>query len=180
VAERIATAEDDSVPGARDGWLKPGRLTIGTFPGIGWAYLDDIRHRSRHLFEAATVEDLAAQIYVPANSLRETMELVNLCVDGGIRDPYARLDFGAGIRRPPLYAIGPIGIFGGSPVVVGASLATDVELHVLDGAGRPLGRIFAAGGMAESNVFLGCHGSRLSHAFSTGIVAGRNSVSGTE
>jgi hypothetical protein len=178
LASQVATLEDDSRPGARDGWLKSGKLTFGTFPGIGWAYLEDLRKLSRHVMESHTIEGLAEQMYVPAGTLRGTIDEYNARRASDQPDALGRPNIGFGLEHAPFYAIGPIGTFGGTPLVQAAALTTTPDLRVLDESGNPLEGLFAAGGMAESNVFVGGHGGRLSHAFATGYVAGRNIASG--
>jgi hypothetical protein len=172
---RVATEADDSRPGARDGWLKPGKLTFGTFPGLGWGYFDDLRRLTRHVVESDTLQGLARQMYVPEETFRQTIEEYNARISAGDPDPFGRPQ-GVAVDEGPYYAIGPIGTFAGSPLVQAAALTTTPDLRVLDDSGKPLVGLYAAGGMAESDVFLGGHGGRLAHAFSTGRIAGQTAA----
>lgn len=110
-----------------------------------------------YIFRADTIEALAAKIYVPATALRKTVDDMNKYAQTGI-DP----DFGRGgnaydqmfgdanvkpnpclgpINNPPYYAVsincGDLGTKGG--------LKCDERARVVDGEGRPIPNLYAAG-----------------------------------
>jgi succinate dehydrogenase/fumarate reductase flavoprotein subunit len=169
LAARIAVAEDDAPP-SRDGWYRKGKLSICTFPGVGYAYIDDLRRATQYFFEAPSIGELAEQMQIPQDALRSDIESYNR-VPEGQDDAFGRKRCGPGIVEPPFYAVGPV-----KPFIIfsGGGLAVDREMRVLDTARRPIPRLYACGANAEAGVFLGGHGHHLAWAFGTGQVAGRN------
>jgi hypothetical protein len=174
LADQIARPEDDSQPDLRDGWFLKGKLTFGTMPGIGWGYLEDLRRHTRHLFEADTLAELARMIWVPAHGLADEVATYNRTAKGEVADRFGRDRLGPGLTRPPFYAWGPVGDFGGRTYINGCSVKTDSEMRVLGENDSVIPGLYAAGGTAECDAFLGGHGHHLAHAFGTGIVAGRH------
>jgi succinate dehydrogenase/fumarate reductase flavoprotein subunit len=172
VASRIATAADDSSPNSRDGWYRKRKLFVSTFPGVAYAYLDDLRTTS-YFFEAASIEGLAGSPGLPKDALVNEVATYNR-VRRGDADAFGREKVAAGPTDPPFYAIGPIKPYN---VFSGGGLAVDREVHVLDAQGRPIPRLYAAGANAEAAVYLGGHGHHLAWVFGTGQIAGRNAAS---
>ena len=138
-----------------------------------------------YIFKAGTVQELAAKIEVPADALRATVQKMN---------EYARtgkdLEFGRGgndydrffgdptskpnpslgtIEAAPFYAVpmhlGDLGTKGG--------LKADARARVLDGAGRPIPNLYAAGN-ASGSPFGNCYpgaGGTIGPAMTFGYVA---------
>lgn len=170
VADAIATADEDSEV-SRDGWSRRGKLQATTFPGVGYAYLDDLRPTG-YFFEARSLEELAAKTGLQPAPLIEDIKAFN-AIESGASDTFGRDRSGNGVAVAPFYAIGPI-----KPVNVfsGGGLAVDREMRVLDSERRPIPGLYACGANAEAGVYLGGHGHHLAWVFGTGQIAGRNAA----
>jgi 3-oxosteroid 1-dehydrogenase len=138
-----------------------------------------------YIFKADTIEALAAKIHVPVDALKKTVANMNEYAKTGI-DPefgrggndYDRMfgDFNVTpnpclgpIAKPPYYAVainlGDLGTKGG--------LKTDALARVLDGQGRPIPNLYAAGNNSGSpfgNVYPGAGGT-IGPAMTFGFVA---------
>jgi 3-oxosteroid 1-dehydrogenase len=138
-----------------------------------------------YIFKAATVEELAAKIEVPVGALRATVQKMNEYARAG-KDP----EFGRGgndydrffgdptsepnpslgtIEAAPFYAVpmhlGDLGTKGG--------LKADARARVLDGGGRPIPNLYAAGN-ASGSPFGNCYpgaGGTIGPAMTFGYVA---------
>ncbi len=138
-----------------------------------------------YIFKAATIEELAAKIEVPVDALRATVQKMNEYARAG-KDP----EFGRGgndydrffgdptskpnpslgtIEAAPFYAVpmhlGDLGTKGG--------LKADAHARVLDGAGRPIPNLYAAGNACGSpfgNCYPGAGGT-IGPAMTFGYVA---------
>lgn len=170
-AGRIAVADDDT-PGSRDGWYRKDKLYLCTFPGVAYAYLDDLLQKTDYLVKAASIDELAERIGVPAETLAQTVREYN-SVRPGDKDALGRVRGEHGLDAPPFYAFGPV-----KPVNVfsGGGLRVDREMRVLDEQGKPIPRLYACGANAEAVPFLGGHGHHLAWAFGTGQIAGKNAA----
>jgi fumarate reductase flavoprotein subunit len=170
VAAAIATADEDA-EFSRDGWFRNAKLQATTFPGVGYAYLDDLRATS-YFFEARSLGELAAKTGLPPAPLIEDIQALN-AIEPGATDTFGRERSGGGVAVAPFYAIGPI-----KPVNVfsGGGLAVDREMRVLDSERRPIPGLYACGANAEAGVYLDGHGHHLAWAFGTGQIAGRNAA----
>jgi 3-oxosteroid 1-dehydrogenase len=138
-----------------------------------------------YLFKAATLEELAAKIEVPVDALKATVQKMNEYARAG-KDP----EFGRGgndydrffgdptskpnpslgtIEAAPFYAVpmhlGDLGTKGG--------LKADACARVLDGGGRPIPNLYAAGN-ASGSPFGNCYpgaGGTIGPAMTFGYVA---------
>ena len=138
-----------------------------------------------YIFKAATLEELAAKIEVPVDALRATVQKMNEYARAG-KDP----EFGRGgndydrffgdptskpnpslgtIEAAPFYAVpmhlGDLGTKGG--------LKADSRARVLDGGGRPIPNLYAAGN-ASGSPFGNCYpgaGGTIGPAMTFGFVA---------
>ncbi len=138
-----------------------------------------------YIFKAATLEGLAAKIEVPVDALRATVQKMNEYARAG-KDP----EFGRGgndydrffgdptskpnpslgtIEAAPFYAVpihlGDLGTKGG--------LKADARARVLDGGGRPIPNLYAAGN-ASGSPFGNCYpgaGGTIGPAMTFGYVA---------
>jgi 3-oxosteroid 1-dehydrogenase len=172
---------------ARYRWNYPMGPVMPKFPD--WILPKAVRSI---LHKAATLEQLAQKIGVPADSLKRTVETFNAGAAQG-RD----LQFGRGdaaydryygdpkvtpnpnlavIAKPPFYAFpiysGDIGTNGG--------LVIDENARVLDAEGQPIAGLYASGNCTAS-VMGGSYpgaGSTLGPAMTFGWVAGRHVAAG--
>jgi 3-oxosteroid 1-dehydrogenase len=138
-----------------------------------------------YIFKAATIEELAAKIEVPLDALKATVQKMNEYARAG-KDP----EFGRGgndydrffgdptskpnpslgtIEAAPFYAVpmhlGDLGTKGG--------LKADARARVLDGGGRPIPNLYAAGN-ASGSPFGNCYpgaGGTIGPAMTFGYVA---------
>ena len=124
---------------------------------------------------ADTLEELAAAAELPADNLKRTVEKWNEYSKKGVDPDFdRRTDFGP-IETGPFYAIrivqNPLGACGG--------LRTDIETRVLNTAGEPIERLFAAGqiasGMFTGPFYPGC-GWAVLGTVHWGRKAGRNAA----
>jgi len=171
LAEQIASPDEDSGPG-RDGWHQHQKLFLSTFPGIAYAYIEDYRYKTSYFYESGTAQGLARLISIPHNALKKTLDTYNDFVRNNLSDPFGRPRPGAGLSKPPFYAIGPLR----TSVSSGGGLKVDTRMRVLDKSGTPISRLFAAGINAASNTFIAGHGHALVWAFATGQIAGKNAA----
>lgn len=138
-----------------------------------------------YLFRADSVDALAAKIHVPVATLKQTIANMNAYAKTGVDPEYGRGNnaydqmFGdwnvkpnpclGNIDKPPYYALpinlGDLGTKGG--------LKADASARVLDGNGRPIPGLYAAGNNAGSpfgNCYPGAGGT-IGPALTFGFVA---------
>ena len=142
---------------------------ISTAPGIAYAYVADYRRNRKDLFHCApTLEAVAAQLGIPADALRASVDAVN-----------ARRAASAGEHTPkpistgPFYLLGPTRLF---ITFTDGGLAVDASHRVLDAGGAPIPGLFAAGSAGQGGLLLEGHGHHLGWAFTSGRLAGRNAA----
>ncbi len=123
---------------------------ISTAPGIAYAYLDDYRRNRADIWaEAASLEALAAKLGM---------------------DPAALARSADGLGPGPYLALGPVrSVF----VHAEGGLRVDQAHRVLDGEGRPIAGLRAAGSTGQGGLLLKGHGHHLAWAFVSGRRAGR-------
>jgi fumarate reductase flavoprotein subunit len=123
---------------------------ISTAPGIAYAYLADYRRNRADLCtEAASTETLAMKLGM---------------------DPAALARSAEGLGAGPCLALGPVrSVF----VHAEGGLRVDEDHRVLDGDGRPIAGLRAAGSTGQGGLLLKGHGHHLAWAFVSGRRAGR-------
>lgn len=123
---------------------------ISTAPGIAYAYLADYRrNRADICTEATRIETLAARLGM---------------------DPAALARSAEGLGAGPYLALGPVrSVF----VHAEGGLRVDEDHRVLDGEGRPIPGLRAAGSTGQGGLLLKGHGHHLAWAFVSGRRAGR-------
>lgn len=137
---------------------------ISTAPGLAYAYLADYRRNRRDVFhQANTIRDLAASIGVDADMLEKTIDGFNTSCPDGLQP----------IVSPPFYALGPAR--GCIPITDGG-LKVNSRLEVLDGDGKPIEGLFAAGSVGQGGLLLAAPATHLTWAFTSGRIAGRNAA----
>lgn len=129
------------------------------------------------LFEAQTLEELAAKIKVPADVLKKTVAEFNAQVDAK-KDPFGRSErmLVHKIEKAPFYA-GPIGMARHHTM---GGVRINKNAQVLDRTGRVIPGLYAAG-----EVTGGIHGTNrvggnaLGDAFTYGRIAGASAAKGS-
>ena len=141
---------------------------ISTAPGIAYAYLSDYRRNRADLFHSApTLEAVAAQLGIPGQTLRTTVDAVNAKREGA-RD-----------RAPKPLSNGPFYLLGPTKLLItftDGGLAVDTSHRVLDAAGTAIPGLYAAGSVGQGGLLLEGHGHHLGWAFTSGRLAGRNAA----
>ncbi len=128
------------------------------------------------LFEAATLDELAGKIGVPADALKATVAEYNAEIDSK-KDPFGRAErmLAHKIETPPFYA-GPIGMARHHTM---GGVRINVKAQVLDRTGKVIPGLYAAG-----EVTGGIHGTNrvggnaLGDAFTYGRIAGASAAKG--
>lgn len=140
---------------------------VSTAPGVGYAYLADyLRSRRDIAFRAETIGALAEAISIDGEALGKTIADYNASPERGDRPA---------LMRPPYVVLGPAK----SWIMFGeGGLRVDARLRVLDGDGRPIAGLYAAGSCGQGGVILNGHGHHLGWAFTSGRLAGRNAALG--
>ncbi|ALZ98812.1 MULTISPECIES: FAD-dependent oxidoreductase [Corynebacterium] len=154
-------------------WDSPNNQTLNTPAHVIFdqSYLDRygiLDHRSGqptpdYLTEAATLEELATKLNVPATNLTATVERFNDMAIKGVDEDFGRGDseydryWGDADCPWPNPSLGPLqqGPFYAMEVVNGAfgtcgGIATDGNAQVIDVDGNPIPGLFAAGNATES------------------------------
>ena len=154
-------------------WDSPNNQTLNTPAHVVFdqSYLDRygiLDHRSGqptpdYLIEAATLEELATKLNVPAGNLTATVERFNQMALKGVDEDFGRGDseydryWGDADSPWPNPSLGPLqqGPFYAMEVVNGAfgtcgGIATDGNAQVIDVDGNPIPGLFAAGNASES------------------------------
>ena len=141
---------------------------ISTAPGLAYAYLADYRRNRADLFHSApTLEAVAAQLGIPGNAIRASVDAVNAKREG------------AGDRAPKPLSNGPFYLLGPAKLLIpftDGGLAVDTSHRVLDAGGAPIPGLYAAGSTGQGGLLLEGHGHHLGWAFTSGRLAGRNAA----
>jgi fumarate reductase flavoprotein subunit len=129
---------------------------ISTAPGIAYAYLDDYRRNRPDVFhEAPTIADLARKLHMDPAALARSS---------------AAGEGRAALANGPFIALGPVrSVF----VHAEGGLRVDHEHRVLDGDGKPIEGLRAAGSTGQGGLLLKGHGHHLAWAFASGRRAGQ-------
>lgn len=144
---------------------------ISTAPGIAYAYLDDYRRARPDIYRCApTLSALASRLGIAPDALQDTVDAYNA----------GRGPEGVGGRgtRPPLaegpyYALGPVRTY---VVSTDGTLPVTLRHEVLDGSGRAIPGLFAAGSNGQGGMLLLGHGHHLGWAFTSGRLAGKEAA----
>jgi len=136
---------------------------VSTAPGAGYAYVPDYRRHRRDLWhQAATLDELAKSLGVPADALRATVGDYNAKVAKGER---------MALTEAPFCALGPLLTV---LVFTDGGLAIDTDLRVLGPGDQPIPGLYAAGSVGQGGMLLDGHGHHIGWAFTSGRIAGRH------
>jgi fumarate reductase flavoprotein subunit len=117
------------------------------------------------------VDQLANAFSLPADVLRSNIDTYNDAMAGNLPDPFSRVASGTPLEGPFYGSL----ITGGMAHTQGG-LRIDPSTRVLTAQGEPIPGLYAAGGTAAGMSGIGCagytSGNGLSHAFTTGLIAG--------
>jgi fumarate reductase flavoprotein subunit len=169
LVDRIATAADDS-PHARDGWLRHGKLHLGTYPGIGYAYMQDVLDAGQA--HHGTIPEIATALGINGHALQAEIAAFASAMRGDTVDPFGRPASGRVPDSGPYLVIGPgrYRCFNGQ-----AAISCDLRMRALRPDGHPVPGLFVAGNSAtRANVgyAVGGHGYGLGWALVSGRIAG--------
>ncbi|HEU0103416.1 MAG TPA: FAD-dependent oxidoreductase [Mycobacteriales bacterium] len=173
VVRRIATAADDS-PHARDGWLTQDKLYVATFPGVAYAYVDDVVQAGYGAL-GDTPGELAAGLRIDPDGLARTLAQYNTAVAAGAPDELGRAERQP-VDRAPYFGIGPMTC---RAILGRAGIRTDGQARVLRADGTPVAGLLAAGAAAGVTGFAYGHGYELAWAVVSGRIAGRTAAAPT-
>lgn len=166
---QLATAGDDG-PHARDGWYRRGKLFVGTFPNVGYAYAQDVLDSGQA--HQGSLREIAAALGINADALEATARDFTAAMRGEVPDPFDRP---ASARPPaagPYLAVGPCRFrcFNG-----GGAVSCDLRMRALRPDGTTVPGLFVAGNTAaRANIghAVGGHGYGLGWALVSGRIAG--------
>jgi fumarate reductase flavoprotein subunit len=169
LVDRLATAADDSAH-ARDGWLRHDKLHLGTYPGVGYAYMQDVLDAAQA--HHGTIPEVAAALDIDGDALEAEIAAFGSAMRGEAVDRFGRP---AGGRPPdggPYLVLGPgrYRCFNGQ-----AAISCDLRMRALRPDGNPVPGLFVAGNAAtRANVgyAVGGHGYGLGWALVSGRIAG--------
>jgi succinate dehydrogenase/fumarate reductase flavoprotein subunit len=138
---------------------------VSTAPGIAYAYVADYRRtRSDIVFEAPTLEKLAAKVGMPLQSLTKSVAAYNASAERGDRPV---------IAEPPFLMLGPVRSY---VVFTDGGLRVTENLEVQRTDGSIIPGLYAAGSAGQGGLLLEGHGHHLGWAFISGRIAGRNAA----
>ncbi len=157
--------------------------------GIAWDLYDERLHRLGMEFEdyrqaleasavrhSETLEGLASIIGLPLEGLRTTIEDMRRFASHEARDPFGREFHSHQLLAPPYYAVKVTGALFHTQ----GGLEVDASARVLDGSGKPLPNLFAAGGAARglsgAHVWGYLSGNGLLSAVVLGRIAGMSAA----
>lgn len=133
---------------------------VSTAPGVAYAFIDDYkRNRPELVFEADSLEKLAAMLKIDRGQLQATVHLHNDNVGPELR-----------LGAAPFIAMGPVQSYIN---FTDGGVAIDENLRVLGADNQAIPGLYAAGNAGMGGVLLEGHGHHLGWAFTTGRLAGR-------
>ncbi len=134
---------------------------ISTAPGLAYAYFADYRRNRKDITRSApSIEALAARLGIDGAALVETVREHNAAGQSQI-------------EQAPFHALGPA-----KPWIMftEGGLGVDTALRVLDGEGRPIPGLYAAGSAGQGGLILDGHGHHLGWASGSGRLAARSAA----
>lgn len=130
---------------------------VSTAPNVAHAYLPDYRRNRRDVYhEAQSIEDLAVQLNMDPQVLRQSLE--------------SQGSNAHTLGQPPFVALGPVKSY---MVLTDGGLKVSDRHEVMGSDGQPIAGLFAAGSVGQGGLLLYGHGHHLGWAFVSGRRAGR-------
>lgn len=139
------------------GYSEQAAVVLRQPEGLAWTVFDariagiarqfeDFRQAEAHgaVLTAATVDDLARQMGVPADTLADALQEVDSLKQAGATDRFGRDFAGSPSLRPPYHAVKVTGALFHTQ----GGLVVDGSARVMREDGRPLPNLYAAGGAA--------------------------------
>jgi fumarate reductase flavoprotein subunit len=153
---------DDAIAQKFEAWPN----FISTAPGVAYAYLADYKRNRKDIYHsAASLEELAGRVGIPAARLQQTLSQHNAALPAGLPP----------LQKPPFHLLGPakswIVLTDGAPRVT-------TRLEVLDKSGQMIPGLYAAGSSGQGGLLLEGHGHHLGWAFTSGRLAGKYAAFG--
>ncbi len=146
---------------------------MSSAPGAFYAYFKDYRRTRKDLYRTgATIQELAAQMQVPAAALIRSIEEHNRSLPGLVN--HSADEERSPLTSRPFHALGPVQSW---VMVADAGLAIDAQLRVIDRAGKPVPGLWAAGSAGQGGIILAGHGHHIGWAVTSGRLAGRAAAS---
>lgn len=136
---------------------------VSTAPGVAYAYLKDYKNTRPDLYyEAATLDELAKKMGVPAQAMTRDIQKynTNLATDDR-RKP---------LVKGPFYALGPVLSW---IVFTEGGLAVTARHEVINADGKSIPGLFAVGSAGQGGTILAGHGHHIGWAMTSGRRAGR-------
>ena len=168
------------------GYSEQAAVVLRQPEGLAWTVFDariagiarqfeDFRQAEAHgaVLTAATVDDLARQMGVPADTLAGALQEVDSLKQAGATDRFGRVFAGSPSLQPPYHAVKVTGALFHTQ----GGLVVDGSARVMREDGRPLPNLYAAGGAAcgvsgsKAEGYLS--GNGLLSAVALGRIAGR-------
>ncbi len=119
--------------------------------------------------EEETLEDLAAALGLPTDTLPETVAAVNRVAGGREADPFGRISFDAGLLKPPFYGIHVRGALFHTQ----GGLKVDTRTRVLRPDSAPIPGLYAGGGTAVGVSGCGAEGYLAGNGLLAALGLGR-------
>jgi succinate dehydrogenase/fumarate reductase flavoprotein subunit len=132
------SAAADSFRDQMPGWLEAGQAPDAATDPVTW---------TQPAWQADTIEELAALIKVPADTLKATVDRYNIMCDAKAdTDFFKEATFLTPIKKAPFYAtkVGP------AVLAIPAGLKCNDDFAVLDADGKPIDGLYVAGNMVGS------------------------------
>ena len=135
---------------------------ISTAPGVAYAYLPDYRRTRPDLYcKAASIEELAARIGVPASTLKREVSSHNAEASAAGRPS---------VGKGPFHALGPVKSW---IILTDGGLTVNERHQIIRGDGSVVEGLYAAGSAGQGGLLLEGHGHHLAWAFTSGRRAGQ-------
>ena len=130
---------------------------VSTAPNVAHAYLPDYRRNRRDVYhQASSVEELAVQLGMDENTLRQSLQSAGHA--------------GQALTQAPFVALGPVKSY---MVLTDGGLKVSDRHEVIGSDGQPIAGLFAVGSVGQGGLLLYGHGHHLGWAFVSGRRAGR-------
>ena len=149
---------------------------ISTAPEIAYAYVNDyLRMRPDVAVSSIMLEAVAARRGLMVQTLERTIDAFNRYVAGKAHDRFGRTGDVYPLGARPWCLLGPAKAY--FTTTEGGAVVNQ-RLEVLDGSGRPIPGLYAAGQVGLGGQVLWGHGLHIGWAITSGRIAGRIAAGG--